>query len=311
MKALLIYLILFLINTHYKTLSISLRLKAAKLNDTDPLAGLSDEELFKLMKEYNIDTKEVGSLVGDKLSDKSSKKKSHKKDSLNDININMFDDPLKSLVEDDKKNMNSLAIVSINEIYNKNKEIIRHFDLTHEKLIKLIQAATNYKIFSHLPIPAMNILNDAVNKESYQKYSNRRNKTEEMNILISNTLNSKTFIDNENKVCRKGMLTLIDINGKVLNTWSVLNNKVFTFYDSKNYQNIIKIYRVAMIKIKDLLYSPCFFIFYENSEIDFNNSQCLVCALNFRDKEYWLNTLFYHKEQYKILLTDKSEFQSP
>jgi hypothetical protein len=240
-----------------------------------------------------------------------SKKKNHKKDPISDLGINIFDDPLKSLVDEDRKNMNSLAAVSLNDIYNKNKEIIRRFDLPQDKLINLIQAVTNYKIFSHLPLPAMNILNDAFSKESYQKYSTKRNKTEEMNILISNTLNSKTFIDNENKVCRKGVLTLIESDSKVISTWSVLNNKVFTFYDSKNYLNINKIYRVAMLNIKDLLFTPCFFIYYKNSGLDFNNSQSLVCALNFKDKEYWLNTLYYHKEQYKILLTDKSEFQNP
>lgn len=312
MKACTTILIIFLTYAQFISLSITSKIETSKLNKTDPLAGLSDVELYKMMKDYGIDSKEVGNLVDEKLNTKSTKKKSkHKKDALTDLGVNIFDDPLKNLVEEDRKNMNSLAAISLSDIYYKNKEILKHFEITEDNLLKLIKAATNYSIFMHLPLPAMNILSDAFSKETFQKYTHNRNKTEEMNMLISNTLNSKTFIDNENKICRKGILTLIESEGKIRNVWGVLNNKVFSFFNAKNYLKIIKIYRVPQLKIKDLLFSPCFFIYYKNSEIDYSNSQILICALNFRDKEYWLNTLYYNKEQYKILLSNKNEFQYP
>ena len=67
-------------------------------------------------------------------------------------------------------------------------------------------------------------------------------------------------------------------------------------------------YMEQISQIKDKLYNSKFitlfiiiFIYYTNSEINFSNSQILICALNFRDKEYWLNTLHYNKEHYKNL----------
>jgi hypothetical protein len=40
---------------------------------------------------------------------------------------------------------------------------------------------------------------------------------------------------------------------------------------------------------------------YRLEENNFQNSQTLICALNFREKEYWTRTLKYHQEQYKDL----------
>ncbi len=112
----------------------------------------------------------------------------------------------------------------------------------------------------------MNIINEINNNQKYKRIEElHKNKTEETNILISNTLNSQIFIDHENKMGRKGMLTIIDKEtGFVENIWGVLNNKVFAFYKSSNYLSIKYIFRLSFVKLKNSIYSPCFYLYYDN-----------------------------------------------
>lgn len=192
------------------------------------------------------------------------------------------------------------------EIYFKNKELLKKFELNQRDAFNLLYIIKQFNIFNKLPITAMNILSEVESKPSFQNiYKLHVNKTEEMNFLISNTLNSQVFIDHENKVGRKGLLTYIDKDtAEIKHLWAVINLRVFCLYKSSSYLNIYKIYRISMVQIKDLLYSPCFFIYISNDTVDSKATQSLICALNFREKEYWINTLNHHREQYKDKDTD-------
>jgi hypothetical protein len=118
-----------------------------------------------------------------------------------------------------------------------------------------------------------------------------------MNELISNSINSQVFIDHEKRVGRKGMLSLINQNkGSYSNVWAVSNSKVLSLFNSENYLNIIKIFRNSAIKIIDFLYSPCFFIANKNIK---KEKKTLLCAVNYREKEFWINSIKYQMEQYK------------
>lgn len=115
------------------------------------------------------------------------------------------------------------------------------------------------------------------------------------NNLVSNTANSSSFIDHANTIGRKGLLTMLDIsNSNYDKVWAVANAKVFCIYNSENYLNIIKIFRIQQIEIKDSLFSPCFFIFNKNN---FQNSKQILCAVNFNEKESWIKTIEYLKKQ--------------
>jgi len=234
---------------------------------TSALDNLSDAELEKMMKDYGIEEKDMGILSK---SDKSKYKLNEDENSL--INGKYSD-------------------MKIGEIYKRNKEILKRFELSMKDITNLISQASNYKIFSRLPVSVMNVINSVYSNEAYQKGINV--KPDDTNVLISNTLSSQVFVDHENKVGRKGMLSLLDIEtGKVRNIWAVLNNKVLCLYSSKSYLNIIKIFRVSMIKIKDSIYSPCFFILIKEEKT-------LLCALNYREKDYWIKLINYHLLTYK------------
>jgi len=110
------------------------------------------------------------------------------------------------------------------------------------------------------------MINDIDNNPKYKSIEDlHKNKTEETNNIISNTLNSQIFIDFKNKMGRKGILTIVDKEtGKVENSWAVLNNRVFAFYKSSNILNIKHVFRVSLLKIKNTLFTPCFYLYYDN-----------------------------------------------
>lgn len=147
-----------------------------------------------------------------------------------------------------------------------NRKYLRNFELTQRDAFNLIHALKKFHIFSRLPLIAMNLINDINKKSSYKSIEKLHlNRTEETNNLISNTLNSQIFIDHENRMGRKGLLTVINKDiGKPENLWAVLNNKVFAFYKTSNFLHIQHIYRISSVKIKDAFYSPCFFLYYDN-----------------------------------------------
>ncbi len=325
---------------------LAIKTNKASGSSDNPFAGLSDSELNKMMKQYGLDSQDFGVLSNEtgpkkntKSPNKDPKTKGDSKDLLMDLNLD--DDPLKELLDDDKKMTGSKRIQrSIAELHRNNLRVLRKFNMSENDAYSLINTASKLNVFKRLPVTAMNIIKDVVNKKSYVKINNLRNSykngSEEMNreteYLISNTLNSQTFMDQDNRVGRKGMLTIVEKeSGKVKNLWAVLNNKVFCFYSSYNYLNIHKIFRVSQIKIIDFLYSPCFFIssnegvkmaeinnsndsrdsrdssdsnrindnFKEDNSKDSDSNKQLVCALNFREKEYWLKTLKHHQDSYK------------
>jgi predicted RNA-binding protein associated with RNAse of E/G family len=41
--------------------------------------------------------------------------------------------------------------------------------------------------------------------------------------------------------------------------------------------------------------------------LNFYNSQLLICALNFREKDFWLSTLYNNKESYKDYYINNSK----
>jgi hypothetical protein len=243
-----------------------LRLNKVNNKETDQLANLSDSELEKMMKDYGISTADL--------------EKSSPKDKKQNP-LNMLEPKIPS---------------SIDDVIKLNKEALKKFQITSKNAFDLLNFLRDYKIFSRLPITAQNIVANSIMKKSYLDINkSHKNKTDEMNILISNTLNSQVILDHDSRMGRKGMLTLVDKdNAEVIQTWAILNNKVFCFYKSSNYLHIVKIFRVAIVQVKDYPYSPCFFLYYNNLK----ESQALVCAINVREKEYWIASLNYHKEQY-------------
>jgi hypothetical protein len=300
-----------------------------KNKDKDnPFAGMSDADLDKMMKDYGLESKDLG------INKKDNGKNSKSKKSLSPFDsLSLEDDPL-AMLSGHKKENNDEVPMKINEIYNKNRQILKNFELSSLDAHTLVNLVSKYQIFDRLPVTAMNIINEVHQSPSYDKLDkldNSGSKQDETNILISNTLNSQVFIDQENKVGRKGMLTLVNKDtAEIRNVWAVLNSKVFCLYKSSNYLKILKIYRVSMLKIKDYIFSPCFFVYYENdnqqqkfrsnkkkgeirglknlqdkekkvnlSLSSFKETQSLICALNFREKDYWLKLINYHKEQYK------------
>jgi hypothetical protein len=252
------------------------------------LDEMSDAELEKMMKDYDLNSKDMGIL--------SSGVQSHTTKSKSALSLSeLTDDPLKSLLGSDKKNMNPDQNIKIQDIYLKNKEILKSFDLKTDTAVNLMSYISHYNILNKLPVTAMNIVNQVSQKEKYKKLKPKP--ILDMTYMISNTLNSQAFVDHENKIARKGMLTMISKDsGEINQVWAVLNSKVFCFYNSSNYLNIVKIYRVSMIHIRDSLLSPCFFIYYDK---EFVSTQSLVCALNYREKELWLNLLQYNQDIYK------------
>lgn len=254
----------YLIILIYLTILNAIRLKKSNTKKSkDHLSELSDEELDKLMNDYGLNTSDL------------TKNNKEKKDN----HINMLDNKKPSSIADVIKN---------------NKDSLRKFQLTPKNAIDLLDILKDYKLFSRLPVSAQNIVATSINNKSYMNKSHK-NQTDQTMILISNTINSQAVLDHDNKVGRKGMLTLIDKdNSDIIQSWAVLNNKVFCFYSSSNYLHIIKIYRVAMVEIKDFIFNPCFMLFYKDSE----DSKSLVCAVNIREKDYWITSFKYHKEQY-------------
>jgi hypothetical protein len=327
----------------------------------NPFAGMSDAELDKMMKEYGLDSKDLG--ISKKSSSSNSSSSGKIKNSSLDMSLD--EDPLAMLEISNSNSHKSQEFSSpkkIKEIYAKNKEILKKFELSEKDAYSLITQVSKFQIFNKLPLTAMNIIKESKSQKSYQKISKKdtlsKNDETNTNMLISNTLNSQVFIDHENKVGRKGMLSLVNKDtAEVKNVWAVLNSRVFCLYKSSNYLNILKIYRISMLKIKDFIYSPCFFVYYGENDSDgqvesdknlrnlrnlnlnknkikndsesekdmkslsslsrnrnnqknensprsliftnFKNSQSLICALNFREKDYWLKLIKYHKEQYK------------
>lgn len=347
---------IYFTNNFSKVSAKSLLKSTKSQSDKDnPFAGMSDAELDKMMKEYGLDSKDLG--ISKKSSSGGSKGKS--KSSL-DISLDM--DPLSMLEMSNSNKSNdkeSSSPKKIEEIYAKNKEILKKFVLSEKDAYSLLTHISKFQIFNKLPLTAMNIIKESNSRNSYLKLSDKDTsyKQDETNILISNTLNSQVFIDHENKVGRKGMLSLVNKDtAEIKNVWAVLNSRVLSLYNSSNYLNIVKIYRISMLKIKDFIYSPCFFVYYGDDASDsindsnyslinsnleknqiqkdvenlndknmkslssisskksiqnenknssssnyfsnFKNSQSLICALNFREKEYWLKLIKYHKKQY-------------
>jgi hypothetical protein len=353
------FFILTIINFLYffNTVEAKSLLKTNKsTSDKDnPFAGMSDAELDKMMKEYGLDSKDLG--ISKKSSSSNSSSSGSGKIKKSSFDMNLDEDPLAMLeISNSHKSPESSSPKKIKEIYSKNKEILKKFELSEKDAYSLITQVSKFQIFNKLPLTAMNIIKESKSQKSYIKISKKDtlNKNDETNtnMLISNTLNSQVFIDHENKVGRKGMLSLVNKDtAEVKNVWAVLNSRVFCLYKSSNYLNILKIYRISMLKIKDFIYSPCFFLYYGENGIDseeegdknlknlnlnknkiktdsekdmlslsslsnrnnvrnenssrslnfanFKNSQSLICALNFREKDYWLKLINYHKDQYK------------
>jgi hypothetical protein len=257
---------LFYILLYEFVLITALRINKDNKKSNDPLADLSDAELEKMMKDYGIATSEL-----DKSGNKDKK-----------------DDPLNML--------EPITPSTIEDVIKLNKEALKKFQITSKNAFDLLNILKDNKIFARLPVSAQNIVADSITKKSYLDINkSQKNKNDNMNILISNTLNSQVILDHDNRMGRKGMLTLVNKDtAEVIQTWAILNYKVFCFYKSTNYLHIVKIYRVALVSIKDYPYSPCFFLYYSN----INDSQALVCAINMKEKEYWIASFNYHKEQY-------------
>jgi len=85
------------------------------------------------------------------------------------------------------------------------------------------------------------------------------------------------------------MLTIIDPKTSLNQfVWTVANSKVFCFYHSQNYLNIVKLFRRSYLSIKDITSTPCFSI---SSDLDNDDKKYLVCASSIDEKDIWVKTI--------------------
>ncbi len=112
----------------------------------DPLVGLSDAQLEKMMKSYGVNSKDLGVLSSSVSANKNDK-------TLTDVGDE--DDPLKSILD---KNHKMKEFKSNNEIYEKNKSILMTFNLNEKEAFNFILLSNRFDIFTKLPVTAMNII---------------------------------------------------------------------------------------------------------------------------------------------------------
>jgi hypothetical protein len=249
----------------FVTIKMLYLIKVTK-KEKDPLENISDKDLEKLMKEYGIN-----------------------KTSLTDVT---------SLSYKNQKQSDSQQNIVKNLTSSDNNDL-QNFQLSKENIYTLLTSLKEFNLFNRLPVTAKNIISDTFSKQSFQnELKSHKNSNEDMTSLISNSLNSQSFMDHENKLGRKGVLMLIENDTTSKPVWVIVNSKVFTLYNSSNYLNIIKLYRMALITLRDILYHPCFFIFYSNTALDFKSSNTLLCAANFREKALWVETLNNARDLY-------------
>jgi hypothetical protein len=229
--------------------------KLAKVKVKDPLDKISNGDLEKLMGEYGLNTTSLDM------------KAKH------DHNVN-----------------------NSTNIYENNRKALRNLYLGGQDIYTLLSSFKEFNLFNRLSVTARSILGELYNTKGYQGLLKLHAKEgDKVTSLISNSLNSQSFMDHENKVGRKGLLKLIDTDSAERSVWTVFNSKVVSLYNPNSYLNIIKLYRLAFLSVRDTIYTPCFFLYYNNT--DFDSSSSMLCALNFKEKELWLNTLNYHKDQ--------------
>lgn len=246
-----------------------------RLNKDDSLKGIPDDQLEGELKKYGVTNKDIELLS----------RGNSKLDLLKD-NDRKFSD---GVLARDNNDLN---------FKQKNIKILKNFNLKKEQIKKLLNVFQNHTMFFQLPVSAMNIVSNSTTNlnEDYNYLNNFNNK------LISNTLNSQVFVDSDNKVGRKGLLTLLNgsdnyTNGIYEHMWVIVNSKVLCFYNTHQYLNIKHLFRIANIKIINPPFSPCFMI--RNKEtLDKNSNKVLACALNFKEKEFWIDTIKYHIKQY-------------
>jgi hypothetical protein len=184
---------LFYILLYEFVLITALRINKDNKKSNDPLADLSDAELEKMMKDYGIATSELD--------------KSGNKDKKDDP-LNMLEPKTPSTIED---------------VIKLNKEALKKFQITSKNAFDLLNILKDNKIFARLPVSAQNIVADSITKKSYLDINkSQKNKNDNMNILISNTLNSQVILDHDNRMGRKGMLTLVNKDtAEVIQTWAI------------------------------------------------------------------------------------------
>lgn len=156
------FLILIIIITIYSHISKGLK-QSPKIGpkEKNPFSDMSDAELEKMMKEYDLEAKDIGILSSGVKEKNSSKKKS----SLSLAELNE-DDPLKTLMGSDKKSLIQENL-KIQDIHSKNKEVLRRFDLRSNDAANIISYMSQYNILNKLPVTAMNVLREVNQKESF------------------------------------------------------------------------------------------------------------------------------------------------
>jgi hypothetical protein len=180
-------------------------------------------------------------------------------------------------------------------IYENNRKALRNLYLGGQDIYTLLSSFKEFDLFERLSVIARSILGELYNTKGYQGLLKlHSNEGDKVTSLILNSLNSQSFVDHENKVGGKGLLKLIDTESTERSVWTVFS-KVVSLYNSNSYLNIIKLYRLAFLSVRDTIYTPYFFLYYNNT--DFDSSSSMLCALNYKENELWLNTMGYHKDQ--------------
>lgn len=206
-------------------------------------------------------------------------------ESLNGLSLSELEKMLKKY--DDKlasfnhTNSNSSSGFNIKDnpsnIFFNNKLSLSNLRLSPLQQSRILSSLVQPNTFLKLPPIAMNLL--ANNYKSQQK-----------GISSQDSSMSSPFIDSFHLNGRKGQLTLIDTSStEYSNVWVIVNSKVIAFYSENNYLKLIKLFRLSQIEVKDFIMSPCFFITHKE-----NNNKVMLCALDYKEKSYWVSILKYY-----------------
>lgn len=160
--------------------------------------------------------------------------------------------------------------------------------ITKQQARYLIEILKQPFFFNMLPSEAQQIVK--VTKDNFQFKMTQDGKIDQfIETNLVNTPTSQTFVDPDGQIGRKGTLTIIDpINSTSKFTWTILNSKTLTFFESQSFLTIIKLYRNSSLLLKDIPATPCFMTSNSLSE---KEGSLLVCANNTQEKEVWLQTI--------------------
>lgn len=212
------------------------------------------------------------------------------------------------------------------KIFDNNLKLLKQFNIQENQLFNVIDSViNNKKLFLRLPISAQNIISQAYQNEKFIKIieSIKYNNTKSNSDLVSSTISSVSFIDHNNKLGRKGVMTMINNEGNYQQVWVVSNDATFSIFGDSDHMDLIYSIKSNDVNIVDFINSSCFQITKKSDEIrnlklevrdklkpknffnadkfekslsDMIDNKTLKNQITFKGKSINLNTLYKTKE---------------